>query len=178
MSVQPYALSNPDSTDPLNNPSHSGLHVATNASLASLGTRVGTIETQLSTTAGDIEQARRVSNTWVIDGPVTNTSTLLLLPLIYNLTARQVKFEAAVASLLTAPSGGSITVDIVLGLTPESPPDPIATLVIQSGDNVSSVITGFSPPVMLTSQFVAVRVRTVGSATGASGLTVQLNRLL
>ena len=175
------ALTNPDPTSPLNTPSHAALHVELNSAVSSLGSRMTAAESELSTTSVEVEQARRVSNTWVVNGTLDVGATIL--PVLWNLTPRAVKFEAAKASVITAPTGSSIIVDIVVGTDPAIVgADSIFTskLVIPAGSTVSQTISssGFVTPDHDSNVFVRVVILQVGSSVAGSGLSVQLNRLL
>jgi hypothetical protein len=175
-------LPNPDPTSPLSAPSHANLHASTNAALTSLGTRMGAVETKQTAAQADITQARRVSNTWVVEGDLVAG---IILPVLWNLSPRAVEFEAAIVSVLTPPTGSSIEVDIQTGLVS----DPTNTdagsvlnsvLVVPEGENFSIPVgvSGFITPVQEENSYVQVVIRQVGSVEPGAGLTVQLNRLL
>jgi len=176
-------LTNPDPTDPLSTPSHASLHVSTNNAISSLTSRVGFIESSRAGVAEDIEQARRVSNTWVVHDELT-VSDRPVMPLLWNLTTRSVEYESARLSVLIPPAGGDIVVEIQDGGDETSDPTSIsagaiATLTIPDGEYFSAPFTsGFVSAMQEPNHYLQVVVTAVGATFAGSDLTVQLNRLL
>jgi hypothetical protein len=181
-------LKQPKPTDPLTSPSHATEHTNLTLAATDLDTRLAQVEQNGLGYETDIEQARLVANTWMVRGALTTGNVnQLIIPLIYNLTDRPVRFEAAMASVLTAPVGAAILVDIVVCSTaPTSalydltgPQDTILTskLSIAAGSTTSAVARTFVGDHAIN-RWVAAVVTQVGSGTAGSDLTVQLNRLL
>jgi hypothetical protein len=182
------ALKQPKPTDPLTNPSHATEHSNLTLAATDLDTRLKTVELNGLTYATNILQARLVANTWMVRGALTTGNlNKLIIPLLYNLTDRPAKFEAAMASVLTAPTGAALLVDLVVcSSAPTSdvydlsgPQDTILTskLSIAAGTTTSAVTTTFVGD-HAVGRWVAAVVTQIGSGTAGGDLTIQLNRSL
>lgn len=187
-----YPLKTPNADDRLTEPPHATLHAETNAAITSIDTRLDTLESGAAAALVNIEQARLVSNTWLIRGTLlTANRNLLILPLITNLTSRTVRFEAATASVLTASTSGPIEIDIVTAALSSLNSGAYAVPSLQSSILTAGKIVipqgAYKATTVLSSsngfkathdvdRYVAAALINVG--TGAADLTIQLNRLL
>ena len=176
-----------NSTDPLSKaPGHAAQHNAVNGSVANLSSRVGNLEAAGPPLVTAVQQARRTAHEWVVRGGLVFDNNLLL-PILWNLTAETVEYEAAKMTVYTPSTGSSIKVDLVAG-------DFIASGKYIS-DNMATVLT--APMEILVSAhesrfytsadfttdmapntFLAAYITQVGSGTPGADLTIQLNRLL
>lgn len=185
-----YPLKTPNADDRLTEPPHATLHAETNAAITSIDTRLDTLESGAAAALVNIEQARLVSNTWLIRGTLIKDSKLIL-PLITNLTSRTVRFEAATASVLTASTSGPIEIDIVTAALSSLNSGAYAVPSLQSSILTAGKIVipqgAYKATTVLSSsngfkathdvdRYVAAALINVG--TGAADLTIQLNRLL
>ncbi len=181
-------LKQPKPTDPLTSPSHATEHSNLTLAATDLDTRLKQVEQDGLGYETDIEQARLVANTWMVRGALSSGNVnQLIIPLLYNLTDRPSRFQAAAASVLTAPTGAAILVDIVVcASAPTSalydlsgPQDTILTskLSIAAGATSSAVTQTFVGDHAI-GRWVAAVITQVGSGTPGSDLTIQLNRLL
>ena len=195
-----YALVDPSPTSLLTEPSHSTLHSDVNYAVRSLDDRLARVEQNLlylvgdAQTKGQMEQARRAAHEWVVRGPLVKDDKLLL-PIIWNLTGRAVKYEAAKATVYGTSGSSSILIDIVSGTDLVSDSyDPgtqssifkAGGLYIPAGQTTSATVLstdtgpseGFVGDMPINSYLAAV-IRQVGSgAQPGRDLTIQLNRLL
>lgn len=196
MTVTPYDL--PIDTGPtssLTDPPHADLHNKTGLAVNDLGNRVATTETTLiALTApnGPIDQARLAAHQWVVRGPLLVAEThKILIPLIWNITGRNVEFEGVKITVLT-PADEEIKVDIVVGSTLTGPDHD------HSGATQTSIFKTGKQPVIAAGQFfsltvppddfqgnhpmnsyLAAFVEEVGSTTSPGrDLTIQINRSL
>jgi hypothetical protein len=185
-------LNQPNATDPLTAPPHATEHKNTALAITELDGRLTAVEAAAPATALNIEQARLVASIWTIRSTLTSGNlNKLIIPLVWNLTDRPVRFEAAMISVLTPPAGASILVDIVVCASPPTsdgydlsgPQDTILSggkLTIAAGSTTSTVVRsggGFIGD-HAVGRWVAAVVTQIGSTTPGSDLTVQLNRLL
>jgi hypothetical protein len=187
-----YVFTDPSTTQKLDNPSHSQLHTKINDAVETLNGRVSITETNVNKIWPQIEQARLVANTWLVHGQLVDEEIAgkLMLPPIWNVTARPVLFDAARATVYTAPLGQEISIDIVTGptITGELPDDTAHSilnepLTIAPGTFTSDIITrisnGFIPNAFhAVGWYVAAVVSTVGTTAPGADLTIQLNRML
>jgi len=191
MTVTGYALTNPDPTDPLSTPSHASLHTETNAAVASLGTRMNTVESVTSAAEIDIKQARRVADTWVIPGTLDGSIVgVPLLPVLWNLSPRAVEYEALKVSVLDAPTGSNIEVDVLVhfdNYPHDTDPNNTSsgtvlksTLKVLVGSYFSETFDAndFITPVQNPDTYLQIVIKAIGSGEPGGNMTIQLNRLL
>jgi hypothetical protein len=188
-----YPLARPTGSNPLTNPSHSELHSSTSTAIESIDNRLEILETivkAITAPDGNIAQARLAAHEWAVHGqldPVQNN--MLLIPLIWNITGRTVKFDGAKATLLTE-ADANVVIDIVIGAELSGPEHDesggtqttilTSQLVIPAGELVSQTLGpgDFSTDHSINT-YVGAFVESIGSASAPGGdLTIQLNRLL
>jgi hypothetical protein len=184
-----------DSISPLTNPSHSQLHNTTNRAVLDLNQRVIMTEDiirGLTAPSGSIQQARLAAHEWAVPGPLQENQThRILIPLIWNLTGRNVEFQAAKITVLT-PADEDIKVDIVVGSELTGPEhdhdDGTQTSIFKSGTELVIPAGQYFSPTLVASDFegvhptntyVAAFVEEIGTdAAPGADLTIQLNRNL
>jgi hypothetical protein len=187
-----YGLPDPDPNSQLVEPSHAELHTATNHAIQDMTLRLVALETalaQVTAPDGGIEQARLVSNTWVLPGVlITEQTNRILSPVLWNLAGRDAEFSSAKASVMLPPVGGDIEIDIVISTLLDGDAYDLSygqtsvlthKLVIPEGANTSST---FLPSDFVghhsKDNWIGAAVTRIGSETGGYDLTIQLNRLL
>lgn len=182
-------------TAPLNDPSHAALHNQTNTVLMGVDTRVGVLETTmegLTEPGGAIDQARLVANTWTVSGTlpsITGTVRKLIIPLLWNISGRNVEFEGAKLTMLTT-ADRAVIVNIVTGTSLTGAVyDPLTHTTILAAGKQLSIPVGARVSAKLTADdfagvhgvdsYLAAYVEQIGTSSAPGGdLTIQLNRSL
>lgn len=187
-----YMFADPTTTDPLNAPSHSGLHSRVHTAVENLNIRVGVTEDSINDIWPQIDQARLAAHQWVVRGPLVEAdNNKLLMPIIWNMTGRTVLFSAARATVYTPPQGRDLQVNIYTGHdldgailnTALASSILDAPLTIPAGQYTSPIATlaggGFADNAFqAVNNYVVAVVTQVGTTVAGGDLTIQLNRLL
>lgn len=180
-------------TEPLEAPDglgHAGLHDRLKAAVDGVDGRVVLLEDWRTDAEPALDQAKLTAHTWFVPSTLS-TSAAPIGPALSNLTGREVEFESARITVFTAPTSGSVQVDLRVA-APISDGSKVvnfalgsmtsilnAPLSIAVGENTSDQITladgDFAQTMMALNSWVCPVILAGG---GGANLTIQLNRNL
>jgi len=181
----------PSTGDPLDQPSHSGLHNRASTLVQRLNERLMVVETNINQIWPQVENARLASHQWTIPGSLGGVLTgQMLLPIVWNGSDHTVLFSAAKVTMYdiadqdvmvnlhvgTTLTGGGLDADL-------APSILTYPMVVEAGQLTSPlytyeehfVVNSFHPQ----GTYVAAVIEQVGTPDmPGADLTIQLDRLL